>query len=215
MLKELTAEVNKLQAECTALSEESREVKFSLYCTHGCEYYHLSMSSIIVYYTQLTQEKNELREEKASIKCDIENLNAQYQQRVRVMFPWTAIDPSSVVMGPPYTYPMPVPIPPGPIPFHPSSQPFPFFGGQNPGPIPNPCPAFVPYPTPANPAVEQPASQYASTSHISGKQDSKSKDQQRGSSVERCDGSNDVATDLELKIPGSSAQQVWFRVIDK
>ncbi|EXC35353.1 hypothetical protein L484_026678 [Morus notabilis] len=183
MLKELTAQVDKLKAEYTALSEESRE---------------------------LTQEKNELREEKASLKSDIENLNAQYQQRVRVMFPWTAIDPSSVVMGPPYTYPMPVPIPPGPIPFHPSSQPFSFFGGQNPGPIPNPCPAFVPYPTPANPAnpaVEQPASQYASTSHISGKQDLKSKDQQRGSSVERCDGSNDVATDLELKMPGSSAQQ--------
>ncbi|GMN29099.1 hypothetical protein TIFTF001_002296 [Ficus carica] len=182
MLKELTAEVSRFKAEYTALSEESRE---------------------------LTQEKNELREEKASLKSDIENLNAQYQQRARIMFPWTAIDPSSVVMGPPYSYSMPVPVPPGPMTFHPSSQPFPFFGGQNPGPIPNPCPTFVTYPTPINPAVEQPASQYASNSHISSKPDSKSKssDQQRGSNVERCDGSNDVATDLELKMPGSSTQQ--------
>lgn len=181
-----------------------------MHCAHGYEDYYLSVSSIIVYYKQLTQEKNELREEKASLKSDIENLNAQYQQRARIMFPWTAIDPSSVVMGPPYSYPMPVPVPPGPMTFHPSSQPFPFFGGQNPGPIPNPCPTFVTYPTPINPAVEQPASQYASNSHISSKPDSKSKssDQQRGGNVERCDGSNDVATDLELKMPGSSTQQV-------
>lgn len=169
------------------------------------------MSSIIVCYKQLTREKNELREEKASLKSDIENLNVQYQQRVRVMFPWTAIDPS-VVMGPPYSYPVPVPVSPGPIPFHPSSQPFPFFGAQNPGAIPNPFSNFVPYPTPANPPVEQPMSQYASTSHISGKQDSKSKspDQQRDSNAERGDGSTDVATDLELKMPGSSVQQVCF-----
>lgn len=147
-----------------------------------------------------------------SLKSDIENLNAQYQQRVRVMFPWAAIDPS-VVMGSPYSYPVPVPVPPGPIPMHPSLQPFPFFGSQNPGGIPNPCSTFVPYPTPSNPPVEQPAPQYASTSHISSKEDSKRKssDNQRGNNGEKCDDSNDVATDLELKIPGSSAQQVSFK----
>ncbi|XP_060970600.1 transcription factor bHLH121 isoform X2 [Cannabis sativa] len=178
MLKDLTAEVNKLKAEYASLSEESRE---------------------------LTMEKNELREEKASLKSDIENLNIQYQQRVRVMFPWGAIDPS-VVMGPTYSYPMPVPVPQGPIPFHPSSQPFSFFGAQNPGAVPN----FVQYPTPVHPPIEQPTSQNASTSHISSKHDSRSKssDQRRGSNAERAsDGSTDVATDLELKMPGSSTQQ--------
>lgn len=30
MLRDLTAEVNRMKAECAALSEESREVKFSL-----------------------------------------------------------------------------------------------------------------------------------------------------------------------------------------
>uniref|UniRef100_A0A803PFP8 BHLH domain-containing protein n=1 Tax=Cannabis sativa TaxID=3483 RepID=A0A803PFP8_CANSA len=178
MLKDLTAEVNKLKAEYASLSEESRE---------------------------LTMEKNELREEKASLKSDIENLSIQYQQRVRVMFPWGAIDPS-VVMGPTYSYPMPVPVPQGPIPFHPSSQPFSFFGAQNPGAVPN----FVQYPTPVHPPIEQPTSQNASTSHISSKQDSRSKscDQRRGSNAERAsDGSTDVATDLELKMPGSSTQQ--------
>lgn len=158
---------------------------------------------------QLTQEKNELREEKASLKSDIENLNAQYQQRLRVMFPWATMDPS-VVMGPPYSYPVPVPVPPGPIPMHPSLQPFTFFGNQNPGAIPNPCSTFVPYTAAANHPIDQPSAQYASNSHISSKQDSRSKssDQHRRSNVERCDESTDVATDLELKMPGSSTMQV-------
>ncbi|XP_062102573.1 transcription factor bHLH121-like isoform X2 [Humulus lupulus] len=97
----------------------------------------------------------------------------------------------------------------GSISFHPSSQPFPFFGAQNPVAIPNPCSNFIQYPTPAYLPVEQPTSQYASTSHISSKQDSRSKssDQRKGSNAERGDGSTDVATDLELKMPGSSTQQ--------
>lgn len=181
MLKDLTAEVNRLKVEYAALTEESRE---------------------------LTQEKTELREEKASLKSDIENLNVQYQQRLRVMFPWGAMDPS-VVMGPPYSYPVPIPVPSGPIPMHPSMQPFPFFGNHAPGAIANPCSTFIPYPTPPNPPMEQPSAQYASTSQVSSKQDSKSKssDHQRVSNVERCDDSNDVATELELKMPGSSVQQ--------
>lgn len=161
-------------------------------------------------------EKNELREEKASLKSDIENLNAQYQQRVRVMFPWGAMDPS-VVMAPPYSYPMPVAVPPGPIPMHPSLQPFPYYQTQNPATVPNPCPTFVSYPTPINPAVEQPLAQpqYASVSHVSSKQDSKSKssDHPRGGNAERCDDSNEVATELVLKMPGSSAHQVSFNFI--
>ncbi|KAJ9172673.1 hypothetical protein P3X46_015887 [Hevea brasiliensis] len=181
MLKDLTAEVSRLKADYTALSEESHE---------------------------LMQEKNELREEKASLKSDIENLNSQCQQRLRVMFPWPAVDPS-VVMGPTYPYPVPLPVPPGPIPMHPSMQPFPFFRNQNPNVIPSPCSTFIPYPTPANPPHEQPSVQYASTSLISSKLDSKSKsaDHPRGSNAERRDDSNDVATELELKMPGSSPQQ--------
>ncbi|KAI4314752.1 hypothetical protein L6164_027629 [Bauhinia variegata] len=177
VLKELSAEVNRLKTDHATLSEESRE---------------------------LMQEKNELREEKASLKADVENLNVQYQQRVRVMFPWTAVD-HSVVMAPPYSYPVPLAIPPGPI----SIQPFPFFGNQNPGPIPNPCSTYIPFSAPANPPVELPSAQFASTSHISSKQESrgKSPDRERPGNAERCSESNDVATELELKMPGSSTQQ--------
>ncbi|KAK9286623.1 hypothetical protein L1049_015023 [Liquidambar formosana] len=185
LLKDLTAQVSKLKTEYGTLTEESRE---------------------------LTQEKNDLREEKASLKSDIENLNVQYQQRVRAMFPWPAMD-HSVVMGPPsYPYPMPVPIPPGPIPMHPSMQPYPFFGSQNPGVIPNPCSTFVPYLTP-NAMVEQQSTQFMSPlmqpggrSHISSKQDSRNKSSGE-SKIEKSEDSNDVATDLELKTPGSTADQ--------
>ncbi|XP_010261279.1 PREDICTED: transcription factor bHLH121 [Nelumbo nucifera] len=189
MLKDLTTQVNKLKSEYATLSEESRE---------------------------LTQEKNELREEKASLKSDIENLNIQYQQRLRVMFPWAAMDPSVVMAPPSYPYAMPVPVPPGPIPMHPSLQPFPFFRNQNPGAIPNHCSTFIPYSSPANPQGEQPSTQYvppnvqpSNRSHTSSKQDSKSKslDRQRGCNIEKSDDSNDVATELELKTPGSAADQ--------
>ncbi|GAB2282831.1 hypothetical protein Dimus_017367 [Dionaea muscipula] len=178
LLKDLTAEVNKLKAEYTAFSEESRE---------------------------LTQEKNELREEKATLKADIENLNNQYQQRLRVSYPWPTFDPT-VIMGPHYSYPVPVAVPHAPIPMHPSLQPFAFFGNQNPGIIPNHCSNFVPYPAPANPQAEPPTSQYASTSHISSKQDSRSRSSSSGLRGRNFETSEDVATELELKTPGSSGQ---------
>ncbi|XP_030466068.1 transcription factor bHLH121 isoform X2 [Syzygium oleosum] len=181
VLKDLTTEVNRLKAECAALTEESRE---------------------------LMQEKNELREEKSSLKSEVENLNVQYQQRMRVMYPWAAMDPS-VIMGPAYSYPVPIPVPPGPIPMHPQLQPFPFFGNQNASAIPAPCSTFIPYSMPANPTIEQQSTQYASSSHVSNKQDSKStsSDHRRGSNAEQHEDSNDVATDLELKMPGTSSQQ--------
>lgn len=190
MAKDLTDQVNRLKAEYSTLTEESRE---------------------------LTQEKNDLREEKASLKSDIENLNAQYQQRLRATFPWAAID-HSVVMHPPsypMPVPMPVPIPPGSIPMHPSLQPYPFFGNQNHGVIPNPCSTFVPYVTP-NTMIEQQTTQYVSPamqpgtrSHISSKQDSRTKpsDRQGESKIEKGEASNDVTTDLELKTPGSTADE--------
>lgn len=186
MLKDMTAQVNKLKAEYASLTEESRE---------------------------LTQEKNDLREEKASLKADIENLNLQYQQRVRALYPWAAMD-HSVVMGPPsYPYPVPLPIPsgpipPGPIPMHPSMQPYPFFGNQN--------STFVPYLTP-NTFIEQqsahyvsPVGQSGSRSNLSSKQDPKKKpssDHQGESKTEKSEDSDDVATELELKTPGSMTDQ--------
>ncbi|KAK7310135.1 hypothetical protein RJT34_07435 [Clitoria ternatea] len=182
MLKDLTDEVNRLKMEHKALSEESRE---------------------------LMQEKNELREEKTSLKSDVENLNAQYQQRVRAMFPWTAID-HSVVMSSPYSYPVPIPIPTAPISIHPSLQPFPFFGNQNPGHLPNPCSMYVPYSTPTHPSAEPSSAQYASMSHTSNQKESRSKSpghRRPRDDAERCSESHDVATELELKMPGSSSTQ--------
>lgn len=195
MLVDLTAQVNRLKTEYTALSEESVE---------------------------LTQEKNELKEEKATLKSDIENLNAQYQQqRLRCMYPWATMDPS-VVMGPPpptYPFPIPVPIPSGPIASHPSLQPYPFFPNQRPGPMLNPCPAYVPYSSPFNhPQVEQISTQHhisprihpsSSRSHSSSRQDSTNKSsegqKQSGPSEKSDDYSSDVVTELELKTPGSAA----------
>ncbi|XP_031260048.1 transcription factor bHLH121 [Pistacia vera] len=185
LLKDLTSQVDKLKAEYTTLTEESRE---------------------------LTQEKNDLREEKASLRSDIENLTTQYQQRLRAMVPWAAMDHSVVMAPPTYPFPMPMPMPPGPIPMHPSMQPYPIFGNQNPGVIPNPCSTFVPYMAP-NSVVEQQSTQYVSPvvqsgsrSHVSGKQDSGNKSSGE-SKIEKNEDSNDVMTDLELKTPGSTTDQ--------
>ena len=161
-------------------------------------------------FKQLTQEKNELREEKASLKSDIDNLNLQYHQRVRDVFPWAAIDPSVVMAPPPYPYPAHLPVTTGPIPMHPTLQPFPFFGNHNPGAIPNPCSTYIPYPAPGNHLSDQQSHQCASTSRIPSKPDPQSKklDRSRGSNNDKSVESNDVVTDLELKMPGSTAQQV-------
>ncbi|KAL4187826.1 hypothetical protein AMTRI_Chr09g21170 [Amborella trichopoda] len=186
MLKDLTSQVNKFKSEYHSLSEESHE---------------------------LLQEKNELREEKATLKSDIESLQFQYQQRLRVIFPWASMDPSMVMGAPsPFPYPMPVPIPPGHhIPLHPSLQPFPFFGNQNPESIPNPYLAFPPYPAPANSHVERPSAQYGtpplshpSTTRFSQQEPrSKLSNSQQGSNANRSQDSNEIGTELELKTPGS------------
>ncbi|KAL5175787.1 Transcription factor bHLH121 [Glycine soja] len=181
LLKDLTSQVSKLKDEYATLNEESRE---------------------------LTQEKNDLREEKASLKSDIGNLNNQYQQQLRTMFPWTAMDHSVMMAPPSYPYPVPMAVPPGPIPM----QPYPFFANQHPAVISNPCSTYVPYLAP-NTIVEQQSTQYVSPplhpcgrSNVSGKQESKSKSS-RESKAEKNEDSNDVTTDLELKTPGSSADQ--------
>lgn len=188
VLKDLTAHINKLKAEHTALTEEARE---------------------------LTQEKNDLREEKASLKSDIGSLNTQCQQRMRAMYPWAGMDHSVVMHPPSYPFPLPMPIPAGAIPMHPSLQPYPLFGNQNPAVVPNPVSTFVPYVAP-NSLIEQqsvqhvsPATQPGSRSHASSKQESRPKTSSSQKEVrsEKSENSNDVATDLELKTPGSTSEQ--------
>uniref|UniRef100_A0A7N0T8F1 BHLH domain-containing protein n=1 Tax=Kalanchoe fedtschenkoi TaxID=63787 RepID=A0A7N0T8F1_KALFE len=186
LLKDLTAQVDKLKADYNELTEESRE---------------------------LTQEKNDLREEKASLKSDIENLSLQYQQRMRASFPWGAMDHSVVMAPPPYPYPVPVPVPPGAMPIHPSMQPYPFFGNQNPGAVPNSFSAFMPHMATNAPTDQQhsgqcaaPVVQPAAKSHVSNRQDGKHKSP-KDVRDERSEDSNDVATELELKTPGSKSDQ--------
>ncbi|KAK4477154.1 hypothetical protein RD792_016367 [Penstemon davidsonii] len=193
MLKDLTGQVNRLKSEYVALTEESHE---------------------------LTQEKNDLREEKASLKSDIESLNAQYQQRVRAMYPWGGMDHSVVMHQSSYPFPMPVPMPTGPIPMptgpvpmHPSLQPYPFYGNHNPSIVPNPCSTYVPYMT-HNTMVEHQSMQHVTQvmqqgnrSHTSSKQDHRNNSLDEESRIEKTDDSVDIATDLELKIPGSTSEQ--------
>lgn len=184
VLRDLTTQVDKLKAEYATLTEESRE---------------------------LTQEKNDLKEEKASLKSDIENLNLQYQQRIRAMYPWGGMDPSVVMHPPSYPYPVPMAMAPGPIPVHPSLQPYHYFGNQNPTLVPNPCSTFIPYLTP-NTIIEQqsrtitPVVQPSSRSRVSSKQDSRQRSSDHGES-KTVEDSDDVATELELKTPGSTADQ--------
>ncbi|CAH9125903.1 unnamed protein product [Cuscuta epithymum] len=181
MVKELTDQVSRLKDEYTALTEECRE---------------------------LTQEKNDLREEKASIRSDTESLNAEYLQRLRTVYPWAGMEHPLVMCPPPYPYPVPVPIPAGPTPLHPPMQPYPFFGTPNAAVMHNNCPTFVPYMTP-NPIIKQPpahiypvAQPHNRTIHGSTKQDSRKRSDTQTSG----DSTDDVATDLELKTPGSTSE---------
>ncbi|CAA6663205.1 unnamed protein product [Spirodela intermedia] len=102
--------------------------------------------------------------------------------------------------------------PSGPMAVHPSLQPYPFFhGGQTHGSMPNP---FMSYPNPCNLHAEQPSSALrphnpqpgSNRSHGSGKNDAGGKlpDRQCRSSAEKGDSFSDVATELELKTPGSA-----------
>ncbi|KAL6514531.1 hypothetical protein OROGR_020110 [Orobanche gracilis] len=192
MLKDLTAQVDKLKSEYASLTEESRE---------------------------LTQEKNDLREEKASLKSDIENLNTQYLQRMRAMYPWAGMDHSVVMHPSSYAFPMPVPMPAGPIPMHPSLQPYPFYGNQNPAVVPNPCPNYVPYTTHNTVTepmhhVSQAMPRSNNRSHGSGRQDRRCKTSDGENIVEKSDYSNDITTELELKTPGSTPEQNQTRSVD-
>jgi len=177
MLKDLTSQVNKLKGDYTSLSEEARE---------------------------LTQEKNELRDEKASLKSEVDNLNNQCQQRMRLLYPWAGMEPS-VVIGPPPAYPYPVPlaIPSGSVPMHPRLQAYPFLRSQTSGTIPNACTPCMAYTQPCHPPNDQPSNKFNSpVAHSSSH--SKPSTLRQASCGVRTTGVGDVATDLELKTPGSS-----------
>lgn len=137
---------------------------------------------------ELSQEKHDLREEKASLKSDIENLNLQYQQRVSstIYPPWAH--------PPTYPYPVPMQMPMPMPPMHPPIQPYPFFGNQNPA-----SSNFFQSVQYALPAVQP-----SSRSHVSNRPTSKNKSE---SGSGKDEDSNDVATELELKTPGSTGDQ--------
>lgn len=184
LLRGLTSQVNKLKSEHATLTEESHE---------------------------LAQEKNDLKEEKALLKSDIENLNDRYQQRLRATYPWASMDHSVVMAPAPYPFPVPMQMPPGPFPLHPSMQPYTFFGNQNPGVIANPCSTFVPYIAPTSLVEQQsrnapPFVHPGNQSHNLSNQDTRSKSSCE-SKIEKTVDSNEVATYLELKTPGSSTDQ--------
>lgn len=143
-------------------------------------------------------------------------MNNQYQQRMRVLYPWVGMEPS-VVMGPPpaYPYPVPVPIPSGAVPMHPQLQTYHFFHSQASGTIQNTCIPYMAYTQPCHPPTDQPSNQLNtpvahSSSHRSNSpaQDCRSKSStlQQPSCGVRSSDAGDIATDLELKTPGSSCQ---------
>lgn len=133
---------------------------------------------------------------------------------MRVLYPWAGMEPS-VVIGPPpaypYPVPVPVPIPSGVVPMHPHLQ-YPFFRYQTSGTIPNSCTPYMAYTQPCNTPTDQPSNQLSSpVAHSSSRQSnspvqdcrSKSSTLQQASCGVRSSDDGDVATDLELKTPGS------------
>lgn len=162
----------------------------------------------------MTQEINELRGEKTSLKSDVNNLNNHHAQSIQMLYPWTTMEPS-VLIGPPPSYPfsVQVPIPTGAVTMHPQLQPCPFF--QNPTLVAfsNPCtPSMT-----SNQSCHAPrdqSNQFSSPFPLSSSsqshspaQDCRSKSPtiQQASCGGRIDDRGDVATDLELKTPGSYA----------
>ncbi|KAJ4759832.1 basic helix-loop-helix (bHLH) DNA-binding superfamily protein [Rhynchospora pubera] len=130
---------------------------------------------------ELTQEKNELRDEKATLKSDIDSLNAQYQQRLRMSYPWAGLD-HPVVMGP-YPFPVPVPIPSTAVPV----QPYPFYRPYF--PFPQSC-------NNAQPGVDTSVPPQTGNNRCDGVVS------EEASRSKRSDECSDVATELELKMPG-------------
>lgn len=161
----------------------------------------------------MTQEKNELREEKASLKSEVDNLTTQYQQRLGYFHSWATLDPSVVVHHPVYPFPLPFPVPSAPLPIHPV-QTYPFFHNLNHGTISNPYPTCMPYSSSSIPQVElssdwhsgQILHERSTRSHASSHNETRNKtsDHDQRNPGELNGAFSDVATELELKTPGSA-----------
>lgn len=159
----------------------------------------------MLFLQQLTQEKNELREEKASLRSNIQDLKSQQHQPTQgFMVPCATVD-SSILMAPSYPFPVAVSVPPGSIPVHQTIQPLPSYPNQH-----TATSTFIPYLAPVIPQINH-STLTASTSYISGPTASSTRSiSEQRSSRSKTGNSNDVATDLELKIPGSAAPKVGF-----
>lgn len=139
----------------------------------------------------------------------------QYQQQMRVVYPWAGMEPS-IVIGPPPAYPYPVAlaIPSGDVTMHPQLQAYPFLRSQTSGTIPNACTPYMAYMHPYHPPTDQPSNNQpnspvanSSSRHSnSPARDCTSKPStlQQASCGVRSSDFGDVATDLELKTPCSS-----------
>eukprot|EP01018_Ginkgo_biloba_P019932 Gb_40349 [translate_table: standard] len=97
ILRDLTAEVKRLKSEQKSLVEESCDVS-------STSFFFLWLKIFL----KLTQEKNELREEKAALKKDIDQLQSQFQQCIQTMFSWTAMDLTIIMGAPSFPYSMPI-----------------------------------------------------------------------------------------------------------
>jgi hypothetical protein len=111
------------------------------------------------------------------LKSEIDSLNAQYHKKIKMLYPWAGMD-HPVVMRP-YPFPVPVPIPSSAVPI----QPYPFYR------------PYLPFPQACNNAQTGKDTTVGLQTGGIASEASKSK----GS--EEC---SDVATELELKMPGTA-----------
>lgn len=115
----------------------------------------------------------------------------------------------TVMMAPPpsFPYPMPMAMPPGSIPMHhhPPMPSYTYFGNQNPSMMPAP---YMPYMQPPNTVVEQ---QSVHIPQNNRSREPRTKVSRESSRSEKAEDSNDVATQLELKTPGSTSDKVRQR----
>ncbi|XP_027078745.2 transcription factor bHLH121-like [Coffea arabica] len=179
-LKDLASEVSRLQSEQAAILQDIKK---------------------------LAKENKELRE-KTSLQFDVGAFEVQRQQRHRSMFPRSAIDPSAV-MACAFSYPVAQSVSSGPYPRHtPSLHPKPFLANQSAVPS-DPGVMMILRSAAATPHINKPSSRNASTPCIFGKEIARngSSGQDRSGNGEKSGDIPDMVTDLELAIPGSTAQK--------
>lgn len=164
----------------------------------------------VIYRTikELAKENKELREQKTSLQSDIGTLEVQCQQRHRCMFPRPPTDPSAV-RARTFSYPVAQSVSSGPFSMRtPSLHPKSFMANQSAVPS-DPGAMMILHPTAAPSLINQPSSKNASTPCIFSKEVARngSSGQDRSANGERSGDIPDIVTDLELGIPGSTAQK--------